>query len=110
MSTSLPHPLALSGDLSLRAIGALHAELKQAVAEHPAIAIDTSAVESADVAGLQLLVAAARTAAAAGHTLTLNAAQGSPMARVLIAAGFFTPDGRALVPSLSSWTITREAA
>ena len=109
MSRPSPHPLRLSGDLSLRNISELHRRLIEALAEHPAITIDTSEVESADAGTLQLLVSAAKSAAAAGRALGLAADATAPKGRALIRAGFFAENGRPLVPSLS-WTITREAA
>jgi len=109
MSRSSPHPLRLSGDLSLRTISELKAELGAAVAGYDAIVVVTDAVESVDVAVLQLLASAARTAAERGRTLSLTASPGSPMARALVAAGFVAGDGSSKVPTLS-WTIAREAA
>ncbi|MDB5541402.1 MAG: hypothetical protein JWQ89_3129 [Devosia sp.] len=110
MSRPSPHPLHLSGDLSLRTISNLHAALTAALAEHPVIALDTGAVDSIDIAALQVLVAATKATSATGRTLTLAAGATTPMGRTLIRAGFFTPDGRPLVASLNSWTLTREAA
>lgn len=104
------HPLQLSGDLSLRSIAELHAKLTEAIAAHDAVAVDTAAVESIDVAAVQLLVSATKTAAAQGRTLTVTASAGSPVARTLIAAGFFAADGSPKAPTLSSWTIASEAA
>ena len=110
MSRPPPHPLHLSGDLSLRNISELHQRLAKALAEHESIVIDTSDVESVDAGTLQLLVAAAKTAAASGRSLSLTAEAATPMASALVRAGFFTEAGRPLVPTLS-WTITtREAA
>jgi ABC-type transporter Mla MlaB component len=104
------HPLHLSGDLSLRAIAGLQTDLQRAVNDHPAILVETAAVESIDIAAIQLLISAARTAAANGKTLGLVAEADSAVGRALVAAGLFAADGRALVPTLSHWTITREAA
>jgi ABC-type transporter Mla MlaB component len=110
MSRSSPHPLHLSGDLSLRTIADLHAELQRAVAGHDAIAVSTGKVDSIDIAAIQLLVSAARTAAAADKVLTVAAELQSPAGRALVGAGLFAADGSPLVPTLSHWTITREAA
>ena len=110
MSRPSPHPLRLSGDLSLRNISELHQRLTEALAEHQAIDLETTEVESVDAGTLQLLVSAAKSAAATGRTLNLAAAAASPMGRALVRAGFFTEAGRLQVPTLSSWTITREAA
>jgi ABC-type transporter Mla MlaB component len=110
MSKLLPHPLHLSGDLSLRSISELHSRLTEAVTAHPAVSIDTSAVESIDVAAVQLLVSATRTAAAQGRTLTVTAPENGPVARTLVGAGLFTADGTPKSAILSTWTISREAA
>jgi ABC-type transporter Mla MlaB component len=110
MSRSTPHPLHLSGDLSLRTIADLHAELQRAVAAHDAITVSTGSVDSIDIAAIQLLVSAARTAAAAEKVLTVTAAADSAFGRALVGAGLFSGDGRPLVATLSHWTITREAA
>ena len=105
-----PHPLRLSGDLSLRNISELHQRLTEALAEHQAIDLQTAEVESADTGTLQLLVSAAKTAAARGRQVSLTATADGPVARTLVAAGFFAADGTPKIPSLSSWTIVREAA
>lgn len=110
MSRPSAHPLDLSGDLSLRNIAELHTRLLQALAEHRAIDLTTAAVESVDVGTLQLLVAATKSAAADDRALSLVADMATPMGRALVRAGFFTADGRPLVPTLPSWTLTREAA
>lgn len=110
MSRPSAHPLHLSGDLSLRNISELHTRLLQALAEHQSVELDTAAVESIDVGTVQLLVSAAKTAAADGRTVSMAAGAATPMGRALLRAGFFTGDGRSLVPTLTSWTITREAA
>jgi hypothetical protein len=100
----------LSGDLSLRNISELHTRLLQALAEHRAIDLATAEVESVDVGTLQLLVSATRSAVADDRHLSLAADAATPMGRALVRAGFFTADGRPLVATLSSWTLTREAA
>lgn len=110
MSRASAHPLHLSGDLSLRNIAELHTRLLQALAEHRAIELNTAAVESVDVGTLQLLVSATRSAAADDRSLSLAADAATPMGRALVRAGFFTGDGKPLVATLSTWTLTREAA
>jgi hypothetical protein len=100
----------LSGDLSLRNIAELHTRLLQALAEHRAIELNTAAVETVDVGTLQLLVSATQSATADDRTLRLAADAATPMGRALVRAGFFTGDGKPLVATLSTWTLTREAA
>ncbi len=110
MSRPSAHPLLLSGDLSIRNISELQNRLLQALAEHRAIELATAGVESIDVGTLQLLVAATKSAAADDRTLGLAADSATPMGRALVRAGFFTEAGRPLVPTLPTWTLTREAA
>ncbi len=110
MSRSSPHPLHLSGDLSLRTIADLHARLQAAVAGHESVAISTDGIATIDIAAIQLLVSATRTAAAADKVLTVAAELESPTGRSLVGAGLFAADGSPLVPTLSHWTISREAA
>lgn len=110
MAANYPRPLALSGDLSLRSISGLHTQLIEAIDGHEAVFIGTEAVDSIDIAALQLLVSATKTAAARGRQVSLAAPDGGPVARALVAAGLFTPAGVPKVASLSCWTITREAA
>lgn len=110
MPSHLPYPLHLSGDLSLRSISELHATLTQAIATHEAVVVATDAVDSIDVAAMQLLVSATASAAARGRTLSLTAAPGGAVARTLVSAGFFAADGSCKVPTLPTWTITHEAA
>ncbi len=101
--------LRLSGELSLRGIEALKAEVAAALAAHQAIAIDTAAVESADVPAIQLLLAAQKTANAEGKALSLTADAAGPLARTLVALGLVAADGAALVPETSTWTIKAAA-
>ena len=102
-----PFSLKLSGALGLRGIEALRGEITEALAEHEAVAIDTSAVESADASAIQLLLSAQKTANAEGKALTLTAA--GPLARALMALGLVTADGAPLVPETSTWTIKAAA-
>ncbi|MGV3491976.1 MAG: STAS domain-containing protein [Devosia sp.] len=104
------YPLHLSGDLSLRTISELHADLQRAVSENASVTLDTTGVESIDTAAIQLLVSAARTVEAAGGALALTAGADTPVGRALIAAGLFAADGTARAKTLSHWTITDEAA
>jgi anti-anti-sigma regulatory factor len=104
-----PFSLALSGELGLRGIEALKAEIVAALAAHEAILIDTAAVEAADASAIQLLLAAQKTANAEGKALSLAACDGSPLARTLIALGLLRADGTPLVPETSTWTLTKAA-
>lgn len=107
---STPFTVRLAGELGLRGIEALKAEIAAAIAEHAAVGFDTAAVESIDASVIQLLLAAQKTANAEGKALSLAAADGSPLANTLTTLGLVAADGRGLVPETSTWTITRVAA
>ena len=102
-----PFSLTLSGELGLRGIDALKAEIAAALSDHEAVAIDTDAVESADTSAIQLLLSAQKTANADGKSLSLTAA--GPLAKTLMALGLVAADGTPLVPETSTWTIKAAA-
>lgn len=110
MPETSPHPITLSGELSLRNAAELRIKLWDALAGHASIALETDLVDSADAGILQLLVAAQKSAAAAGKTMTLAASAGRPFGKALLAVGFIAADGRPLIPEARSWTLTSEAA
>lgn len=104
-----PFSLKLSGELGLRGIEALKAEIVAALAAHPAVAIDATAVEGADTSAIQLLLAAQKSASAEGRALTLLTSAGGPLARTLAALGLIAADGTPLVTETSTWTIKAAA-
>lgn len=104
-----PFSLTLSGELGLRGITALKAQIAAALADHDAVAIDTDAVESADTSAIQLLLSAQKTADADGKALSLTAAAAGPLAGTLMALGLVAADGTPLVPETSTWTIKAAA-
>jgi len=105
-----PFSLELSGELGLRGIEALKAEIVAALAGNAAVAIETAAVEGVDASAIQLLLAAQKTANAEGKALSLKVVAAGPLARALVALGLLAADGTALVPETSTWTITKAAA
>ncbi len=72
MSGELRAPLAVAGPLTIPHIAERHAELR-AWMDEGGLALDLSAVPECDTAGVQLLLAARRAAAAAGQALRLDA-------------------------------------
>jgi len=84
--------LVLTGDAGIRSAQAIAATLRQAIADHDHIDIDTQTLTEADVTTVQTLLAAASAARAAGKTLALLAPLGGPLDAVLHAAGFLAPD------------------
>jgi ABC-type transporter Mla MlaB component len=104
-----PFSLTLSGELGLRGIEALKAEIAAALAGNDIVAIDTAGVEGADTSAIQLLLSAQKTANADGKTMSLTATEAGPLAGVLVALGLVAPDGAPLVPETSTWTIKAAA-
>jgi anti-anti-sigma regulatory factor len=87
MVISLPEELTIAeaADLRVRLLAALEGG--------GPVVLDGGAVADVDAAGLQLLCAARRSAAARGVTLTLRGPRGGPLARALEGAGLaHTPD------------------
>lgn len=104
-----PFSLRLSGELGLRGIEALKAQLVAALAGNDAVAIDATAVEGADTSAIQLLLAAQKGATAEGKVLTLATGTDGPLARRLVALGLIAADGTPLVPETTTWTIKAAA-
>lgn len=104
-----PFSLKLSGELGLRGIDALKAQIAEALASHDAVAIDTTEVESADASAIQLLLSAQKTANADGKAMSLSAGAETPLGRTLVALGMVAADGAPLVPETSTWTIKAAA-
>ena len=99
----------LSGDLSLRDTAELKSRLTTALSDKRSLVIETDGVGGIDVSCLQVLVAAQKSANAAGMPMRLTASASGPLGRAMIAAGFHAPDGRPLIPEAETWTLTREA-
>ncbi len=94
----------LAGSLGLRDAARLSAELAEALAQPGPLTIDCSGLGDVDLAIVQLLVAAHKTAAATGKPLTLVSPPGGPLAALLVQAGFVSPDGRPLTPQGQFWS------
>jgi anti-anti-sigma regulatory factor len=94
----------LNGSLGLRDAARLSAELAEALARPGPLTIDCTALAGVDLAIVQLLVAAHKTAAAAGKPLALVSPPGGPLAALLRQAGFIAPDGRPLTPQAEFWS------
>ena len=71
--------------------------------EAAALVIDCTGLAGIDLAIVQLLVASAKTAAAAGRSLSLVGLAGGPLATLLRQAGFLSPDGRPLGADGTFW-------
>ena len=91
MTDERTHMLVLTGDAGIKNATEVAANLRQAIENHPAVAIDTRALSAADVTTVQSLLAARVRARAQGKELRLLAPLGGPLQAVLSEAGFLTP-------------------
>jgi hypothetical protein len=80
--------LTVSGEVSLRDIGAIHEVLVEAVnASKGRVHVDVSLTEKGGLPLLQLLMSAHKTLRAQGRDFTVSAGEGHPLATVADAAG-----------------------
>lgn len=108
MSVATPFTVELRGNLGLRQAARLAEALTDAIAAHPAVVIAAGALEEADISILQVLLAARKTAAGAGKSLTLEPSDS--LLRILARAGFLTADGSPATPEGAFWIGARERA
>ena len=99
--------IPLSGSLVLRDAARLATELSARLATPGSLSFDCAGIDEVDLAGVQLLLAAGRTAAAARRQLTVSAPLGTPLAELLAASGF-VPSG--IHSDHGIWTITEARA
>lgn len=66
------HTLRLAGDLDLYTVESARDALLQQFADKPRLELDLGGVETCDASGVQLLLAARRTAAISGKNLTVH--------------------------------------
>lgn len=92
--------LALTGDVSVKSAGDMLGRLKEAVAGHAAIAVETQDVTQADVTTVQSLLAARAKAEALGKSFILKGPPGPKLQAVLEGAGFLNP----AQPAARFWT------
>ena len=104
MTGDSSHTLKITGDTGLRNAQDIATQLRQALAGHSTITVVTDAMTSIDVSILQLLVAARKSALAAGKTLILRAPADGPLRRLLVQAGFVDIDGQSKTPEGAFWT------
>lgn len=109
MASKTTFKIALDGNLGLRDVTALTEQFREALAKHPGIVVTSAGLTGIDITVLQLLVAARKSALAAGKTLTLEAPEGGVLAQFLIKAGFVSPQGAPLTPEGDFWTHRRAA-
>jgi anti-anti-sigma regulatory factor len=94
----------LAGSVGVRDAARLAAELQQALSGPVSVAIDCTNLADIDLSIVQLLVAAHKTATAAGKPLRLISPAGGPLAALLRQAGFIAADDRPHTPEGQFWT------
>ena len=88
MSKAKPHTVDLSGNLALRDAAGVKAMLQAALKSHASVEIATKELSGIDVSILQVLLAAHKTAVAAGKSLTLQVIAAGALQLTLAKAGF----------------------
>jgi ABC-type transporter Mla MlaB component len=88
MTGQRTHTLVLSGDAGIKATAEIAQGLKDALAAHAEINIDTQTISAADLTTVQLLLSAKLSADATGKSLRLLAPLGAPLDAVLEGGGF----------------------
>jgi ABC-type transporter Mla MlaB component len=94
MTTSPPETrLHLRGPLTIGGGEALHAEFGEALRRNRDIIVEIDAEAEVDVAFLQLLLAAQRSAAASGRRIALQTPPSGGLATAIASCGFAPPAG-----------------
>lgn len=96
-----PSRILLEGDVGVRDAARLAEQFSQAIAGP--LTIDCTSLSGVDLAVVQVLLAADRTARAAGQSLTLIHLPGGPLQQLLVATGFIAADGTPLTPDGPLW-------
>jgi ABC-type transporter Mla MlaB component len=88
----LPHVARIKGQLIMQRASAIMRELREALGEHEHVLCDLSEVETIDVIGLQLLLAACVTQRSKGRTLTYHSAS-QPVRELYASFGLSVENG-----------------
>lgn len=106
MTGTSSHTVQLPGDAGLRAAQDIAAALREAITANSAVTVDTSAVTSADLTTIQLLLSARKFADHLGRSLSLAAAPQGPLQALLTELGFLGSSGQPLAEGSAFWTST----
>jgi len=82
--------MVLGEDACMKTIGAIAEQMRDAIADHPAVELDLAAATRADVSLIQLVEAARREAVRADCVLSLAAPATPALTTLLDRAGFLT--------------------
>lgn len=80
--------LALQGTLTISRVDELRTEILESIHTHPAVALDCTEAKEVDVAFLQLLIAANRTAEKLGEAVRFLAPPSAVLAEAITRCGF----------------------
>lgn len=100
--------IEFDGPATVRKADALHAKLSEALSQSDQIEIDTTATTEVDLSFVQLVLAARKSALAAGKRLTLSAPADGAMRDTLVLGGFLTT-AEGSDPDMDFW-LNRETA
>lgn len=95
--------IVLKGALTLRTIDETQAALRDGLARHATIEIDCAEATEIDLAGIQILLAARKTALNAKKTFALSAPASGPLREALLRGGFLGDATDSTAPADSFW-------
>ena len=104
--TNSSETVTLSGALALRDAGELSGRLATTLSQHRALTIDATGVTAADMAVVQLLIAARKSASAAGKPFELKIGRAGALRELFGKAGFAADNGLPLPSHQGLWTFT----
>ena len=84
---------AAEGTLTVREIESVHSRLRELIGRHDRVEIDLATVTEIDLSGIQLLLAARKSAQTAGKTVLLAQPLPAPVREALVRGGFLPPAG-----------------
>lgn len=99
--------VTLTGTMALRDAAGLGTRLAAALSRHKTLTIDATGVAAADMAIVQLLIAARKSASTAGKPFELRIGRSGAMRDLFTKAGFAAADGNPLTPHHGLWTFTQ---
>lgn len=103
MASANTQIFALSGAVGLKNAPELVERLRAAIVQSEALVIDAEGLDSLDVAALQLLVSAHKSALLQGKSVSLRRPPTGVLREALARAGFIDAQGRALAPAGALW-------
>lgn len=109
MAGTTSHMVELPSEAGLRAAQDIATLLQEAIAANRAITVATSAVKTADLTTIQLLLAAKRRADSLGKSLSLAAQPQGALRTLLIELGFLDSSGAPLTADGGFWTSSTTA-